>query len=314
MNKKVLVSILIFVLFLTMACGSSNLDKAGIQVNESNSQADISPTKIIESAPTVTKIVEPTITPKPEITIDEQVVLEQDGIKITAKSITFDDFWGPSIKLLIENNSDKSATIQVRDVSVNDVMIETLFSSDVAPGKKANDEITFLVTDLDIANIKKIKNIEFKFHIFDTETWDTIFDSDVVKIVTTVDPTYLQTYDDSGFLTLDKNNIKVITKKLDSANSIWGADVYLYIENNSTDNITIQLRNVSVNGFMIDPIFSCDVVSGKKAFDAITFMESDLTNNDIKKIEELEFNFHVFDSNTWDTIFDSETIKVTFSE
>ena len=75
-------------------------------------------------------------------TVEEQVLLDQDDIKITLKSLDFDGFYGPELKVLIENNSDKSIIVQTRDSSVNDIMIETMFSCNVAAGKKANDGLT----------------------------------------------------------------------------------------------------------------------------------------------------------------------------
>jgi hypothetical protein len=59
-------------------------------------------------------------------------------------------------------------------------------------------------------------------------------------------------------------------------------------------------------------MFSSDVVAGKKAFDTMTFMESDLKENDIKEINSLEFKLHIFDMDTWETIKDTDIIKVSF--
>ena len=56
-------------------------------------------------------------------------------------------------------------------------MVQTMFSCEVAGGKKANDQIIIMNSDLEQAGIEVIKDIELKFHIFDSQTWDTIFDS-----------------------------------------------------------------------------------------------------------------------------------------
>ena len=164
------------------------------------------------------------------------------------------------------------------------------------------------------ANIEKIKDIEFTLHIFDTESWDDIINTDTINIKTSIDDSYVQTYDDSGFKILDQNGIKVVVKKLDSEDSFWGADIYVYIENNGDDDITIQLRDVSVNGFMVDPAFSSDVLAGKKSFDSITFFESDLEDNGIEKIEDLEFYFKIINADNWNDIFESELVKVSFNQ
>jgi hypothetical protein len=63
---------------------------------------------------------------------------------------------------------------------------------------------------------------------------------------------------------------------------------------------------------MVSPSFSCDILAGKRAFDSITFLESDLTDNDITVITTMELTFHVFNADTWDTIFDSDAITISF--
>jgi hypothetical protein len=45
---------------------------------------------------------------------------------------------------------------------------------------------------------------------------------------------------------------------------------------------------------MVDPIFSCEIMSGKRAMDSITFMSSDIEENQIGSIDEIELSFHIF--------------------
>ena len=53
-------------------------------------------------------------------------------------------------------------------------MTQSVFSCDVAAGKTANDGITLLSSDLDQAGIKQIQNVEFTFHVFDTDTYEIV--------------------------------------------------------------------------------------------------------------------------------------------
>ncbi|WP_421688163.1 hypothetical protein [Ureibacillus sp. MALMAid1270] len=113
---------------------------------------------------------------------------------------------------------------------------------------------------------------KFELYIIDADSWDEIAVSDLIKLTTSADPNFVQEYDDSGFVAYDADGVKVVVKKLNSSESFWGADVYLYIENNTEKDITIQARDVDINGFMVEPAFSSDVGAGKKAFDTMTFM------------------------------------------
>lgn len=298
-KKSFLVLVLVGCLLFTTACSSSSdnsQDSTVKNVSTSNTEA------LNEDAPKE----------DPKVNVEEQVLLDQDDIVITAKSLQQDDMFGPSLKVLIENNSAKGITVQIRDSSINGVMADAMFSCDVAANKKANDSIIFMSSDLEQAGIEIIKDIDLKFHIFDSESWDGILDSDTITIKTTADPGYVQVYDDSGKVVLDEKGFKIVMKRVNSEDSFWGADVYVYIENNTNVDATIQARDVSINGFMIDPIFSSDVMAGKKSYDTITFFESDLVDNDIKSIDDMELSFHIFQANGWDTIFDSQKVSVIF--
>ena len=73
------------------------------------------------------------------VTIEEQVLFEQNGIVITAKEYVSDSIWGDGIKLLIENNSDKTVTVGCNALIVNNYMINDLFSSEVASEVTSED-------------------------------------------------------------------------------------------------------------------------------------------------------------------------------
>lgn len=248
-----------------------------------------------------------------DITIESQVLADANGIKVTATGIE-SGFMGLGLKVQVENTGDKTVTVQVRDVSINGLMMQsTIFSCDIAPGKLANDEISFLSSEMEMAGIETVGLIELKVHAFNTETWDTLFTTDAVSIETSANGTFEQKYDSSGFTAVDQDGLKIVMKKLESEDSFWGADLYVYVENNTDKDLTVQVRDVSINGVMVDPIFSCEVVAGKKAFDSITFMESDLTENGITDITQMDLKYHVFETNGMNTILDTEVISVEFN-
>ena len=220
--------------------------------------------------------------------------------------------FGPEVKLLIENNSERSVTVQTRNTSVNGYMVETMLSTDVAPSKKANDELSIMRSDLEAAGITSIADIEFSFHIFDSESWNTIIDSDPVVITTSVYDGFTYTYDDSGEAVYDEGGIKIIVKGLSEGDSWLGPGIVLYIENATDSAIMVQARDVSVNGFMVDPLFSCDIAAGKHAIDAVTFMKSDLGSNEIDKIDTCELSFQITDYDSWSTIASTDLITLEF--
>ncbi|MEN6593428.1 MAG: zinc ribbon domain-containing protein [Clostridiaceae bacterium] len=262
--------------------------------------------KIIESA---MEEVEPT---SGDVTVSEQVVLDQDGVRVTVLSMDMENWFGPTLNVLIENNTDKSLTVQARESSVNGVMMDPYFSCDVAAGKKANGEISYLSTDLSDAGITTIQTMELLFYVYETDTWDEVFSSDIVAITTSAQGTFTQTYDTAGTEVLNEKGIRFVVQRLDEDDAVWGSNVRVYVENNSTRAITVQLTDVSVNGFMVDPYYYSALSPSKVSFDRVSFLQSDLDDNQISSIESLEFRIHVYDSNSWDTILDSDVITITF--
>ena len=310
-TARVLSLILVLALFAIMAIGSgssssSNDVKAPSSVSTGGQTTETTTSDTTESNTTSNS------TAASDVTIEEAVVFDQGGIRITAKSFDAKGVFGPEIKLLIENDSDNSVTVQSRNTSVNGYMVETLFSADVASGKKANDSLTIMSSYLDIAGITTVAVIEFSFHIFDSETWETIYDSDPITIETSAAEGYTYSFDDSGNQVYNEDGVEIVVKGLSDSSSWLGPEIVVYISNTSDRGVTVQARDVSINGFMVEPFFSCDVAQGKHAIDTVTFMSTELEENEIETIESVELSFHVFDLDTWDTIVDTSPVTINF--
>ena len=247
-----------------------------------------------------------------EVTIHETVLVDEVGIKITATGLESDAIFGSELKLLIENNSGKDLTFQCRNASINGYMVGTVMSVNVANGKKANDSLTFMEADLEACKIDAIADMEIAFHIFDTSNWKTYLDTSAIQVKTSIADTYPYRYDDSGNLAYEGNGVKIVVKGLSEESCILGPSIVVYIENTSGQNLTVQTRNVSINGFMVNATFSCEIAAGKRAVDAITFLESDLEKNGITAITDVELSFHIFDFETWNTTVDTGAIQIAF--
>lgn len=75
------------------------------------------------------------------------VIYDKDGIKITYKGLE-KEFISTSLKFLIENANSEKYTIQTTDITIDDYTMGTIMSANVSPGKKTNDTITLLDSDL----------------------------------------------------------------------------------------------------------------------------------------------------------------------
>lgn len=114
---------------------------------------------------------------------------------------------------------------------------------------------------------------------------------------------------DYGKPLLDQDGVVIISRGL--FHNDYEAYVKLYIENNTEQNIIVQTDNESVNGYMISPMFSCDVGAGKKANHNLTFFNSELEENSIisESIESIELKFKILNEN-FGNIFTTDNIVV----
>lgn len=246
-----------------------------------------------------------------QVAVEETVLWDQEGVKITAKGLE-EGLFGVELKLAIENNTDENYTVQCRNASINGYMMEASMSTEVAAGKKASSKVTFMKDSLQACGIETIADIELSFHVFLTDGWDTVFDTPQVALTTSAFEDYVYAFDDEGETLFEGEGITIVLKGLDKEASFMGPGVVLYIQNDSDRNITVQVRNESVNDCMVSGSMSCDVVAGKRAIDDVTFYTKHLEENDIEAIEKVELSFHIFDTASWDTVVDTDLVMMSF--
>ena len=288
--KKIICIILIIVIACGLiGCGSGNDE--------------------IASAPNATSAPTPLTA---ETSIQETVIVDNDILTITAKSFSIDaSIFGPSIKLLIENHSDKTIVVQALNASVNGFMIDTTFSSTIDPGKKSYDNLTFNSTDLKDANITTLNDIEFVIYAFDNDTWDSVFTSDIINIQTSSINEIESNYNSDGDEIFNNDSVKIIYQGMRD-DPYWGIEFVFYIENNSDKNIIVQVNTISINGFMVDSIMSPTICANKKIVEGLTVLQTDLENNEITELENMEISFKIIDENTWDILYTTEPFIVEF--
>lgn len=299
-RSQVLAIVMAVCLFMSFALGSSSTSTESTKaITGTGDAADDSGSKEAD----VTTQAKPA-TP----TIEEAVVYDVDGIKITAKEYVTDSIWGDGIKFLIENDTTKNIMVGCNALIVNNYMISDLFATEVAAGKKTNETMTLSSSQLKAAGIDVIGQVEVYFHIYDSDSYDTIANTDCVLIKTSLFDQMDTKADDSGEVLYEKDGIKIIGKYVNDSD-FWGAAILLYVENNSDRNVVIHAENVSINGFTFDAaIFSSTVYAGKKAYDDITLLSSELEENGIKSVEEVSLKFKILDPDSYETIDKSDEI------
>ena len=309
-KKKCVALVLCFTLFAAMAIGSGSSDSGNKKDVVSSTDSGTNPANDPSTADTEEKSnTDNNANTSSVPTIEEQVLIDTNGIKITAKEYLTDKIWGDGIKLLIENSADKDYTVGCDALIVNDYMITDLFSSKVAAGKNANETMYLSSTGLKAAGIESVGKVEMYFHASDAQ-YNMVFKNEYAEIHTSEYDNMDTTPNDAGTELYSADGIRIVGKTVDE-NSFWGSAILLYVENNSGKSVGITVDDMSINGYMITPYFSTTVYDGKKALEDITIMSNQLEENGIESIDNVELKFHIYNSDTYETIADTEPI--TFS-
>lgn len=310
----IIVSILMFILTLVLVgVGGSSSDKKELTNKSSKSKAK---TEAVSETEEEQETSDESFTSSEKedttsgFSIDEQVLVEQQGVKITAVEYVYDSIWGDGIKLLLENNTSQNLTFSCEALIVNDFMISDLFVQSVASGKSAYETMYLSNSQLRQAGIDNVGKIEIYFRVYDSDTWDNLFTSDCVTLETSDYANMDTTTDIQGLEIYNKDGITIKAQYVDE-NSFWGKAILLYAENNSSRNITISAENLSINGFMMLDLYSDTIYAGKKSFNDVTLLSSELEENNITEINDVEISFRIYDPDTYTDI--AQTGPISFS-
>lgn len=300
MSRILLALLLVFVMVFATACGGDGEIKQPANVN-GDSSGETNGTGTNNDSGSSDE----------EVTIAETVLYEADGIKVTAKSLA-DGLLGTEVKLLIENDSSKNILITSSSVSANGYMMPTAaLYAEVAAGKKANESLTLMSSELDQCGIETLAEMQFYLQIQDPETWETIKTTDLITLATSATG-YTQPVDDSGDVLYNENGYKIVCKGL-KQDIIWDGTVVFYMENNSSKAVSIYAENVSVNGFMQEVGLWSDLRPSTKMIDGMSMIDlSDLEITNIDEIKTIEFNLRIVDAETWEDIVTTDAMTLNF--
>ena len=249
-----------------------------------------------------------------DITLAETEVYNKDGVVVTATKIE-DDLFGPTVTFSISNDSSKNIVVTTRSLSVNGYMMEaSALYSDVAAGKKANETMILMASELDQAGIDTVADIEFYINISDSETYLDIDSSDLIKLSTSASGSFEQAVNDSGDVVYDNNGVRVVCQGL-KQDLIWDGTVVFFMENTGTQPVTVYAENVSVNGYMVDVSLYSDLRPATRSISGMYILDlTDLEIESIDGIESIEFTLRIINSDNWNEIDTTNPIVLDFKQ
>ena len=207
-------------------------------------------------------------------TIAETVMMDEDGVKITATGLTYKSY-AFELELLIENNSSKDLSFISGSAgyccnSINGIMVsDGYLNCDVAAGKKATDSISFDYNGLMLYGINEVADIEIGFDISDADYNHTY--SGPCKVKTSIADTF--NYGENRYQTAinsdeckntynysiehfkaeelyNENGLKVVSAAL-MKNKDGDRALLLEAVNTSSEQINLVTKRIGINGLLV---------------------------------------------------------------
>lgn len=310
--KKFMSFLLSALLVLSLAACESN---GGARSNDSESSTGSTASSEAESSAAATE--EPTATPEPteepsaHTTLEETVLLDEGGIKVTATDLT--DYGGtPDLKLHVENNTDGDIVISSGEyIAVNGCMVRGIFTIQVPAGESADDYVMFLDDEFEEAGIETVSDIKLAVRALDAN-WSEICTSDYVTVKTSAYGT-VETPAVDGDVLYDEGGVKIVmlgTGEDEDFDFYFPTYVKLYIENNTDQDITVKTLDFKANGEITQCSISGELLAGTRRFTELRLDANSCTQNGITELKDLSFYFSICDLMTHNEITKSDTVTL----
>lgn len=221
-------------------------------------------------------------------TIEETVMIDENGVKITATGLKYTNY-SVEVELNIENNSDNNLSFISGSAgyscnSVNGYMTnDGYLNCEVAAGKKANDSISFSYDGLILYGITDISDIEIGFYTSDDDYNYTYYTPRQIKTsifelhdyskncyqetISSASAMNTYNYDITYFSTdslYNENSVKLLSSGI-MVNRDGETALLVEFENTNDSMIDMSISDIAINGLMVNSsTWSSDAINPGK--------------------------------------------------
>ncbi|MBO7426814.1 MAG: hypothetical protein J6U23_14170, partial [Clostridiales bacterium] len=243
------------------------------------------------------------------LTINEDVIYDDNDVKVTVSDVSYDDWYGTQIEFLIENGTDEDLNFNANYVFINGCVSNTYLSEgSVSAGKKTYAKLSLREDELeDFYNIKSIGNIQFELYATNDD-WDYIVDHEVITLTTNLkadEPSF-----DEDVVLYDADGVYIAARFSPSEGDYGFNQIYVYCENHTDNEYSFGVDTLDINGFTIGGWLYVTLPGNTVGVGTIGIYDSDLEDNHIDEIEEIQLAVSVQNYDDWQDKFVTETVDI----
>ena len=229
-----------------------------------------------------------------------QLLLNKRGLVITATELIDAGAQGPVLVISIVNRSETDLTVEVRDASINGWMMKTSFSVLAPAGQRTEGSILFAASGVRRSGIETIAELELFFHILD-QNRVAFLDSDAVTVRTPAADTYRSPSAVPGEELYNENGVRVVSGGFSPDEQ----GLVLFLENTTDRTVTVQARDVLIDGIPREAVFSEDISPLRRSAAVIA-----VSGVSPEEIREMSFRLRVTDRDRRTVLFDTDPFTI----
>ena len=232
---------------------------------------------------------------------EELVLVNDENMVITVKEFDEDGFWGPTMKVYLENKTDKQLMYSIDSCAVNGVMNDPFWAKELPAGSKANAEISW--TDLSgNAASAGITKVELCFKVYDSDDWmaDNLLYQDFTIYPKGKSNAVIDQFipDQDDIVLFDNEEVSMIVTGFEN-DELWGYSARVYLNNKTDAQLMFSVKSAVVNGYVCDPFWAREVRGHAADYASISWLPDEFEENGITEVEEITLAISVYDSNNW---------------
>jgi len=257
------------------------------------------------------------------------VLLEKDGVSVTATGIRSEGMSDAILDVTVVNGSDKLLRLDADDMYVNTYAVYPqvccptededgfTFYADavIEPGETKDCQMR--LNSLDTYFIERICEIELRASVVEVEMGDYGYEysgdfaeGDTVFLRTSLYDENVS-YDQEGTVLLEYNGLQLVLLKAENG-EYTGPEITLYAYNGGDSDVELGLTEMKLDGETYEGFFGMTVPAGKRCVTTASPFIMDFDNMPVAR--EAELTFHTVNQETFepDVVFDP--VIVTFPE
>ena len=259
--------------------------------------------------------------------IPETVLLDENGVKVTATKLRPEGLNDAVMELTVENGSDKTLRLDADESYVNtfacfpQVCIPTesedgfTFYADAVIEAGETKDCELRLNSLSDMGITEVCELELRLNAVEVEKDEDDFYNyvddfaagETISIQTSLYDESVS-YDMEGTLLIDADGLKLSLLKAENS-EYSGPSITLYAFNGGED-VSLELAELKLDGVTYEGFFGMDVPAGKRCVSSVSVFIEDFDH--IPTAKEAELTFCTVDTESGETIVTFDPVTVPF--